>query len=108
MQIDFSFNNPDIRKYFEGDDSCAPTRELIYLHNHPLVRPNFVAEIDQMVIEATTILLAKKVSKESKIVKELESLCIELGKTIPNVQIENPEATLTHLRSLYHLCKKVK
>ena len=108
MQIDFSFNNPEIRKYFNGDDSCAPIRELVYLHNHPLVQPNFVEEINQIVIAATETLAIKKVSKESKIVKELERLCVELGKTIPNVQIENPEETLLHLRSIYNLCQKVK
>jgi hypothetical protein len=107
MQTDFSFSNPSIRKYFDGDDSSAPTRELVYLHSHPLIQPNFVTEINNLVAEAVNKLNAQKVSKTSKWVTELEDLCIKLGRTMPEVKISQPEETLVHLRSLHNLCNKI-
>jgi hypothetical protein len=107
MQTDFSFNNASIRKYFEGDDTMAPTRELVYLHSHPLIQPNFVTEIENLIAESIKRLTIQKVSKNSKWVIELENLCIKLGQTIPEVQIANPDETLTHLRDLYMLCNNI-
>lgn len=106
MEKDFSFNNPDIKKYFEGDDSCAPIRELLYLHTHPLVQPNFLIEINNLVIQAGNKLISKNISATSKMVQDLEDICIKLGQTLPE-DTSSAEKALPHLRDLYNICTKI-
>lgn len=105
--MDFSFNNQDIKAYFEGDDSNPPYRELVYLHTHPLVQPNFLSEIDQMVKVAGERLSSKDVPSTSTYINKLESLCIELGQSIPELKVENPELTLAIFKDIYILCKDI-
>jgi len=107
METDFSFNNKNIKKYFEGDSSYIPARELLYIHSHPLIRPNFVYEIDNLVIRAGDKLSSKNIQGTSKWVAELETLCIKLGQSMPDVNIPAPEETLKHLRDIYILCNKI-
>jgi hypothetical protein len=106
MEKDFSFNNPEIKKYFEGDDSCAPVRELIYLHTHPLVQPNFLIEINNLVLVSTDKLVARNATKASKAVQGLEDLCIKLGQSLPEDEV-TAENALIYLRDLYNLCNEI-
>ena len=103
MEKDFSLNNPDIKKYFEGDDSYAPVRELMYLHTHPLIRPNFLLEIGNLIDQVGTKLVARKVPPSSKIIRDLESLCISLGQTLPDTE-EAAGRMLPYLRDTYTIC----
>jgi len=104
--MDFSFNNKDIKKYFDGDDSCAPIREVIYLDTHPLIRPNFLLEVNSLVVSAGEKLMAAKANVNSKPVKELERLCINLGTNLPKDEA-SAEIFLKHLRDLYNLCNSI-
>ena len=106
MEKDFSFNNIGIKKYFEGDDSYAPIRELIYLHTHPLVQPNFIIEINNLVKVAGDKLIARNANSSSKAVQDLQDLCIKLGQTLPEDEVM-AEMSLRYLRDLYNLCNKI-
>lgn len=107
METDFSFNNPAIKKYFEGDGTYVPTRELMYLHTHPLIKPNFIMEIDNLVIQAGNKLIAKNTPGNSKTVTGLQDLCIKLGTSMTDLDIKSAEEMLIHLRTLFVLCNKI-
>ena len=107
MDTDFSFNNQNIKRYFDGDDSYLPERELLYLHTHPLIQPNFLSQIENMVQKSGELLLSRNVKEGSHWITELETLCIRIGKTMPDLSLSNPKETLTHLRELYILCNKI-
>jgi hypothetical protein len=106
MEKNFSLTNSDIKKYFEGDDSYAPIRELIYLHTHPLIRPNFLIEINNLAVEAGNKLIARNVPNTSSTIATLEKLCIKLGQNLPE-STEAAEIALPYLRELYILCNKI-
>lgn len=107
MDTDFSFNNPNIRKYFEGDGTYTPVRELIYLHTHPLVKPNFIDEINNLVTLAGDKLIYRNVPGNSKTVLGLQNLCIKLGEKVTDLNYESANEVLKNLRDLYVLCNKI-
>lgn len=107
MDTDFSLDNPMIKKFFEGDNSYKPTSELVYLHSRPLIKPNFIAQINDLVEVAGSKLVSRKVPANSKIVKDLEAIGIKLGVSMGTLNPENPEEVLEHLRELYRLCLKI-
>ena len=104
---DLSMNNPAIRKYFAGDDSYKPTSELVFLHTHPLVQPNFIQEVERVISAAGEKLIAKKVPPHSKVVIDLIDLTIRFGEAMGTLHPEDPEEVLSILRSLYVLCNSV-
>lgn len=106
MENDFSLTNPDIKKYFDGDNSCAPVRELMYLHTHPLIRPNFLTDITNLIDRVGAKLVSKNIPPSSKVIKDLEGLCILLGQNIPDTS-EAADKMLVHLRETYILCNKL-
>jgi hypothetical protein len=105
MNIDFSFNNSLISGYFDGSDKYIPTMELIYLHEHPLVKDSFLNELERMIYQ-TSELLQKKNMKGTILDKFVEST-IKLGAELPNVNEQTAPIILTHLRDIYQLCKSL-
>jgi hypothetical protein len=101
MEQNFSLSNPSIQKYLNGDDSYAPVRELIYLHTHPLVSPNFVAQINEIIFSYADRLT----SSNTEEVATLQKLCVELGSYLPDITDTNAKAILIALRKLYLICK---
>lgn len=105
MIADFSFNNLQIKAYFEGSDSYVPTGELLYIHQHPLIRPNFLAEIEGMLNETGVVLLNKK--STGAVVNKFTALAIDLSKQLPTLTASNAASVLGTLREIYQLCKKI-
>jgi hypothetical protein len=106
MEKNFSLSNPDILNYFNGDDTCAPIRELVYLHTHPLVQPIFLTEVNNLVVEAGNRLVSSRVSPTSSSIKNFERICIALGQNLPE-STETAEVFLYNLRELFILCNKI-
>ena len=100
--MDFTFKNELIRKYFNGDDSYIPTSELIYIHNHPLVRPNFVTEIDEEVAKLGALIVKHNLRGAS--VDILIDLGIQIGNGLPDVTTETAPQILQALRQLHRHC----
>lgn len=94
--FNFSFNNPKIKKFFEGDDTDPPISELLYLHEHPLISDNFLNEIRGKALKGTEICLSVSV----KVPKNLEEDAIKLGQLIYLLSKENAVETLKVLRSI--------
>ncbi|MNK09967.1 hypothetical protein D3C87_279770 [compost metagenome] len=102
---DFSFNNPQIKEYFNGSDAYIPTSEFMYIHTHPLVKPNFVDHLESM-INRTAILVEKR-SIRGAVIDKFTDLAIKLGAELPNVTKETAPVVLSHLREIYKLCKSL-
>ena len=103
--IDFSFNNPRIREYFEGSDEYIPSEELVYVHTHPLIRPNFLAQLESIVNLTAEHIIEK--SMRGKPVNRFIQLTENLGKLLPGISKDNSAEVLKVLRDIYSHCGKV-
>lgn len=100
--MNFSFDNTKVAVFFSGEDSDPPIDELIYLHTHPLIRPNFLVELDELVIMAGHKLKAKNMSGYP--VQELIRIATEIGKALPTINSDNALSILLEMRNLKNLC----
>jgi hypothetical protein len=108
MEIDYTFKNTLVQAYFNGDDSYVPLGELKYLHSHPLVSPNFVTELEDIILRAGG--LAKKY-KISYVTDEVMKEGVIIGQCLKGEGLEITDQSgitmLESLRRLYKLCKDV-
>lgn len=102
---DFSINNPQIKAYFNGSDEYIPSSEFMYIHTHPLVKPNFVDHIESMINRSAVII--EKRSIRGVVIEKFTDLAIKLGAELPNVTQETAPVVLSHLREIYKLCKNL-
>ena len=105
MVIDMSFKNEMILGYFNGDDSYLPVSELIYLHEHPLIKESFLVEMEVM-IHKTSAVMAKK-NMQGSVVNRFIDATIALGTALPTVDKLTAPNILQQLRTIYVLCKAV-
>lgn len=105
--ISFLLNEHEgIQKFFQGDDSCIPVSEFMYLHTRPLLRPNFLTEINDLVEKVGQKIIAIKLS--GKPIESLESMAIKLGGLMDGEMTEDKaKATLLTLRDLHKLCTEL-
>ena len=105
---DFTLANPNILAFFEGSDDYIPVGEVIYLHEHPLITPNFVQELDAMLLSVADKLA--KISGTEKYTKTLEKIAITLGINLADGVINREQATniLMALREAYELKKLIE
>lgn len=89
--------------YFNGDNSYIPTSELIYLHEHPLIKNSFLVEIEKMILETSEVIIKKNIS--GSIVENFIQVAIKIGAELPTVNGQNAPILLQHLREVYKLCK---
>jgi hypothetical protein len=100
--MDFSFNNQLINSYFNGDNSYAPTTELLYAHAHPLIKQSFLVELELLINKATELLVAKNVKGD--ILNKFINSTIAIGLELPSLTNENALKVLVELRAVYQLC----
>lgn len=106
--FDFSSNNPVIKEFLTTPIHKAPASypvsELLYLHIHPLIKDNFIKEI-----EAKVHSVVGKLTLENNrsLVERILELGIRLGKLMPELDNGNREVAqdvLEILRELYQRC----
>lgn len=103
--VDFSFANPSIGDYFDAKTDTSPVSELLYLHSHPLIQPNFLGEIEALI--NTTADLMEQKAMSGKPVERLATMTTKLGRRLPDVTKENAPEILEILRDIYRLCCKL-
>lgn len=101
--MDFTLNNQLIKDFFEGDDSYIPSGELMYLHEHPLVSPNFLTELEGLILQAGGVI--QKHNIKGYPISELEALAIEIGKYLPEITVDNAPLILKAMRKTYRISK---
>lgn len=98
-------NNQGIRDFLEGSDKYIPTSEVIYLHTHPLVKPNFILQVSDMLEDiGNRFITYRKLT--DKIAEELINYAVELEKSLPEINEKNAEKACKAIRNIYTFCKK--
>lgn len=102
---DFTFNNPFIRDYFLGSDAYVPVPEFLYVHSHPLIRPNFMMEIEVLINNTSEYLQMKNMKGGP--VKRFVHLAQSLGAVLPIQDESKASEALRILREIYTFCNKI-
>lgn len=99
--MDFTFNNTNINAFFETGLN-PPVSELIYLHTHPLVRPNFILQLEDQVLRLSEKRIPGKASNE------LSRIAISLGTLLMNIYDEQAsKEILNEFRKSFILCNSL-
>lgn len=95
--------NEGIRNFLEGSNDYIPTSEYMYLHDRPLLRPNFVTQIHDRLNQVGEKILAAKLT--GKPIDRLTQLAIQMGQQMDGVITEEKAKTIVlALRDLYNYC----
>jgi hypothetical protein len=105
MLIDFTFKNELIKKYFEGDDSYVPTSELIYLHEHPLIKQSFLTEIEKKINETSEFMIKRNM--QGAVLNKFIDSTIILGTEMSSITQQSAPKILNELRKIYKLCNSL-
>jgi hypothetical protein len=98
--------NEGIRKFLEGDDACIPISEYRYLHDRPLLRPNFLTEINDLV-DRVGGKVQHKASKQ-KLATVLTEEAIKLGRYLDGeLSDDKIKEILLIVRNLYTYCSDI-
>lgn len=110
MSYDFSLSNPNIRAWFNQETDVVPVREFVYTHEHPLIRPNFVSQIEVLIYETGQHMLARDVkgAPVNRLVSLTETFIKNLDSFTQDRTEELAQDVLGSLRSIYLLCLKIK
>ena len=106
MDYNFTFSNPLVREFFEGQGKSPEGLVSMYqfLHEHPLLKPSFLTEINELV-EKTHEHIKKINLKSEKVLEPLIKAAVGVANNLPD---NAPEQGLIHLRDLYHACLKLQ
>ncbi len=103
--MDYSLTNQKVQAYLSGDDSNPPISEFIYLHTHPLIRPNFLNEIEELVIKAGQHIKDKNIKTHH--VNRMVNIAISIGTKMPTFDEESAPLILKEIRDLYNICNQI-
>jgi hypothetical protein len=103
---DLSFGNYRIRQYFDGSDDYIPSAELLYIHTHPLIKPNFLNELESF-INLTAKDMADR-NMKGAIVNKFVQHTKALGVQLPTLTNQNAANVLAALREIYKLCVSIR
>ena len=105
METNFTLSNKKIAAFFSGDDDSIPVGELLYLHGHPLIKPNFIDEIAELVTKTNDHLITKKIGGHP--VEEFTRIALSIGNQLPELTEEGARSILKEFRLLYNLCNSL-
>ena len=99
--LDFTFSNTTISHFFKTGYE-PPVNELLYLHSHPLVKPNFINQLEDLAINIGKELEAKKITS-GYIVDKLVEITITTGRCLDDLtkDEQTPITLLLAMRDLY-------
>lgn len=110
MAYDFSTSNPDIKDWLDQKTENPPVREFLYLHEHPLIRPNFISEIEVLIYETGQHMVGKNINgaPANKLVALSETFANRLNDFVGDRTEDGAKEVLESLRGLYRICKRIK
>lgn len=109
MAYDFSLSNPELKAWFTSGTGPTPVREFIYLHEHPLVRPNFISEIEVLIHDAGLHIQARNISGAivQRLVDAAEKFSGALKAYLLGRSDEAATGVVEALREVYKICTRV-
>jgi len=110
MSYDFSLENPQIKAWMNRQSDEVPVREFIYLHDHPLIRPNFISDIEVLIFVTGQHMLARSISGVAgkRLLAFSETFANLLEAFIRDRTEDGAKAVLESLREIYLLCEKIR
>lgn len=105
--VSLGFDNDLIYGFFEGSDSYVPVSELIYVHEHPLVNPNFLSQLEVFINQASVIAETGANATSGEDAAALVSAVEALAVTLPDVTNETAPSIMKGLREVYQVCKRI-
>lgn len=110
MAYDFSLANPAIKSWLDRNSDASPVREFMYLHEHPLIRPNFVSDIEVLIYDTGQHMVRKNISgaPANKLVSLAEAFAARLNVFAGDRTEDGAGEVLESLRDLYQLCNRIK
>lgn len=110
MSYDFTFQNPELKDWFDEGLGEPPVRQFVYLHEHPLVRPNFITEVEMDIYRTGQHMVGKGIRGSAA--KKLSEAGKEFASTLEAFTLSRGEGeaeeVLRRLRTLYRLCKAIR
>lgn len=111
MSYDFSFKNPEIGNWFAFEpDSEPPVRQFMYIHEHPLIRPNFITELELEIYAAGQHMMENNIRGSAAV--RLERFARDFTRGLESFVVdrseENALPALEAMRNLRKLCSQVK
>lgn len=97
--FDFTLSNPIIGKYFKGESNSPPIAEFLYVDTHPLIRPNFLTELEELSKTACARLQVGDIPQDS-FLPLLTKHAVILGTSIESPE-EKAVTILESLKDLY-------
>lgn len=103
--IDLSLDSPRIKAYFNGSNSYVPTSELLYVHTHPLISPNFLSDLEAVILKAAVEIQRRNITGAP--IDKITELTRSIGKALPSLTQDNAASLLGLLREVYVKCNQL-
>jgi hypothetical protein len=107
--IDMSFNNPRVSAFFSEEPgknvAPCPVDELMYLHEHPLVQPNFLSQIEVMINESSEAV--SQTRAWDAVAPKLGAHLVAIGNLMPKIDKTSAEEVLLRLREVYRIVSRI-
>lgn len=95
--------NESIKNFLEGSNDYIPVSEFKYLHERPLLRPNFLTQIDDLVRETGEKMIERNISGAP--IEHLTKVAVVIGQQLEGEMTDTKaERALFALRDLYKFC----
>lgn len=109
MNYDFSIENPQIRAWLNRESDAVPVRQFIYLHEHPLIRPNFLSDIEVLIFATGRHMNARSISGAAgkRLLAFSEAFANNLEVFVRDRTEDAAQNVLESLREIYLLCEKI-
>lgn len=106
--MNLSLKEGAIKDFFEGDNTYYPSSELMYIHTHPLVNPNFLRELWEEIEEVALLISLNNVTGNvlSDLTKDVRRLADLMGST--SIDDSNAKDILEVLREIHKTNVSVK
>jgi hypothetical protein len=110
MNYDFSIENPQIKGWLNRENDLVPVREFVYLHDHPLIRPNFLSDIEVLIFVTGQHMLARGISGAAgkRLLAFSETFANRLEVFVREKSENVAKEVLESLREIYLLCEKIR
>lgn len=98
---DLTFNNPNIRLFFEEKTDDPPVGEFMYVHTH-VIQDNFLSQLEVLIHTADEILIRNP--KKAGVGIRIKSAAERFAKLLGEVDEKIAKNILFELRLIYKLC----
>lgn len=98
---DLTFNNPNIKLFFEEKTDDPPVGEFLYVHTH-ILQENFLTQLEVLIHVADEILI--KNPKKAGVGIKIKSAAERFAKMLGEIDEKAAKEILFELRTIYKLC----